>query len=318
MVHAEPAPVWCLAANRQDSQLIYAGSNECVAMGNARGMRTLARSSDGGKSWEDITPRGTADEDTWTIAASPVSPNQLFVGTSRGRILRSDDGGRTFAECTALRAERARAKWEPGCGGRTPRVRSIAFDPRSPSTFYVAIERGGILRSRDEGVSFEALSAAVHADVHSVAVSPYDSRLLFAATGNGFYRSDNSGASWRRVLLDCTRSYTVPILALSEPAGVILTAAALGPPQTWAGPGGARARIFRSVDHGRTFTPVPLTLVEDPMPAMVMEIVQSPSCPQEIFAITNRGFALRSRDRGATFTQVAASLPPAFSLVVLA
>jgi photosystem II stability/assembly factor-like uncharacterized protein len=318
MVHAEPAPVWCLAADCQDSQFIYAGSNECVTMGNARGMRTLARSCDGGRSWEDITPRGTADEDTWTIAASPVTPDQLFVGTSRGRMLRSDDGGRTFAECLGLREARARARWEPGCAGHSPRIRSIAFDPRSPTTLYVAVERGGVLRSRDEGLSFEALDGGLHPDVHGIAVSPYDSRLLYAATGGGFYRSENAGASWARIQLDCVRTYALSVLAAPEPAGLVLTAAGFGPPQTWGGSAGARARVFRSVDHGRTFNPVLLALGEDPTPAMIMGIVQNQARPQELFAITNRGFALRSQDRGETFAPMAASLPPAYSLVVLA
>jgi hypothetical protein len=318
MVHAEPAPVWCLTAGCQDSQLIYAGCNECVTIGNTRGARTLARSSDGGKSWEDITPRGTIDEDIWTIAASPIKPGQLFVGTSRGRMLRSYDGGRTFAECLALRDLRARARWKPGCGGQDPRIRSITFDARSPTTFYVAVECGGLLRSRDDGASFEVLDGGIHPDVHGVAVSPHDSKLLYAATGNGFYRSENAGASWRRIPLDCVRTYAIPVLAGAEPAGLVLTAAGFGPPQTWAGSGGARARIFRSVDHGCTFSPVPLALDEDPTPAMVMEIVQNQARPHEVFAITNRGFALRSRDYGQTFTQIATSLPPAYSLLVLA
>jgi hypothetical protein len=318
MVHAEPAPVWCLAAGCRGAQFIYAGSNECPTMGNSRGTRTLARSCDGGKSWEDITPYGSADEDTWTIAASPVNPGQLFVGTSRGRMLRSDDGGRTFAECPGWREIRVRARWEPGCAAQSPRLRSIAFDPHSPTTVYAAVERGGILRSRDEGLSFEVLGSGLHPDVHGIAVSPHDPSLLYAATGGGFYRSQNAGRSWTRVHLDCARMYAIAVFAALEPAGLVLTTAGFGPPQTWGGPLGARARLFRSVDYGRTFHPAVLTMGDDPTPAMIMQIAQNRTRPQELFAITNRGFALRSQDRGETFAPIPASLPPAYSLVVLA
>jgi len=318
MVHADPAPVWCLAADCFDRNLIYAGSNECVALGNARTMRTLSRSRDGGKSWEDITPRGSVDEDVWAIAASPSEPGWLLVGTSRGRLLRSYDAGQTFEECLGLRDVRSRLRWEPGCAGSAPRVRAIVFDPSQPEVFYVAVEGGGVFRSREGSDSFEPLNNGLNLDVHSIAVSPYDSNVLYAATGAGFYRSTNGGRLWSPVLLECVRSYAVPTLATNQPVGAVFTAAGFGPPQTWIREGGARARLFRSVDGAQSFQAVTVELEEDPLHGMVMTIVQNPARPDEFFATTSRGMVLRSQDGGETFTSLTANLPPAYSALVLA
>src|ERR1051326_2779724 len=71
MVLADPPSVWCLGRDCQDPQLLYAGSVHNSQAGSARGKGSLARSSDGGRTWNDITPRNARDEEVWAIATAP-------------------------------------------------------------------------------------------------------------------------------------------------------------------------------------------------------------------------------------------------------
>jgi hypothetical protein len=93
MVLADPSAVWCVAQDCADPALIYAGSTEQI-----RGKGTLARSTDGGRTWTDVTPPLAREEEVWSVAASPAVKDRVFIGTSHARLFRSDDRGHIFKE----------------------------------------------------------------------------------------------------------------------------------------------------------------------------------------------------------------------------
>ena len=129
-----------------------------------------------------------------------------FAGTEPASLFVSQNGGDQWAtrpEVTALRDKHA---WmlpyspEAGC------VRGFAFHGQRA---YAAVEVGGVLRSDDGGMTWGLAPGSdgdpglggppaplVYPDVHDIAVHPSDPDLVFAATGGGFYRSDNGGATW--------------------------------------------------------------------------------------------------------------------------
>ncbi len=293
-----------------DPSVIYAGATEHV-----RGRGTLSRSIDGGRSWTDITPAAAREEEVWAVGASPAVKDQVFVGTSHARLFRSDDRGRSFRECAAFLKIPGRDRWTFPPPPHIPHVRSISFDPHSPSTMYVGVEEGGVYRSRDGGATFESLNDGLYDDIHTVSVDARDSRLLYATTGNGFHRSDNGGASWRRITDGIDRTYTVPLLIVGGDSATIFTAAAAGPPPTWSvGHAGADAMLFRSDDQGRSFAPIPTEHVWGR--GMVMRLRRDPE-GTAFFGVTNDGYVIRATDRCATVTAIAEKIPPAYDMVTL-
>src|ERR1700676_2867455 len=98
MVLADPSPVWFMAQDCEDPGYIYPASNDIVAHGRT----VFARSADGGRTWVEMAPQSAREEEIWAMAAAPNVPGQVFIGTSHGRLLRSDDRGRTFIELTAF------------------------------------------------------------------------------------------------------------------------------------------------------------------------------------------------------------------------
>src|SRR5271155_1037665 len=111
MVLADPSSIWCMAQDSLDPGLLYAGATELASMGSTRGKGSLARSTDGGKSWTDITPGLARDEDVWALATPPDVRGEVFVGTSHARLFRSRDSGRGFVECKKFLDVPGRDKW---------------------------------------------------------------------------------------------------------------------------------------------------------------------------------------------------------------
>jgi photosystem II stability/assembly factor-like uncharacterized protein len=316
MVLADPSSIWCMAQDCGDPGLIYAGATGFASMGNARGKGSLARSKDGGKTWSDITLSLARDEDVWAAAAPPDSPNEVFVGTSHARLFRSRDAGRSFAECKRFLEVPGRDKWTFPPPPHIPHVRSIVFDRSNPGTMYVGVEEGGVIRSRDRGESFEVLNRGLYCDVHTIAIDPADSRRLYATTGGGFYLSEDSGGSWRRVTQGFNRNYTIPILVDSEQTEVVYTAAAAGPPPMWMAGGGADALIFRSSDRGNTFEPI--SDQAGPTRGMMMRFARDPGDAGRFFGVMSDGTVFAARNHGRTVSQIAEKLPPAYDMVALA
>ncbi len=311
-VMANPASISCMAQSAGEPHIMYVGSLEHTHMGDGPASGTLSRSTDGGRTWTDITPSGAQDESIWAAAAPPDVPGELFIGTSHARLFHSLDHGQSFKECTAFLNLPGRDRWTFPPPPHIPHVRAITFDPADPSTMYVGVEEGGVFRSRNRGVSFEPLNRGIYPDVHDLAVDPADSRRLYATTGCGFYRSENAGASWKFV--GVKRPYVVPLLADAAGGGTVYTAGAAGPPPTWMSRG-ADSMLFVSIDGGCSFRPA--AAGDGMWRGMVMAFLQSELRPEDLFAVTTDGKVLRWRPREEEVVEIAANLPPAYALAAL-
>jgi photosystem II stability/assembly factor-like uncharacterized protein len=310
MVLADPSAVWCMAQDSADPNLIYAGSTEQI-----RGKGTLARSTDGGRTWTDVTPALAREEEVWSVAASPAVKDRVFIGTSHARLFRSDDRGRVFKESDSFLRIPGRDRWTFPPPPHIPHVRSIAFDPHEPTTMYVGVEEGGIFRSRNEGAAFETLNDGLYEDIHTVAVDSRDSRRLYATTGDGFYLSQNAGRSWEQVRRGLNRRYTIPLLVSPPDRDDIFTAAAMGPPPSWrVGPTGADAMLFRSADRGESFTPI--SDEQNFGRGMLMRLKADPE-NGGFFAVCNDGTVMRATADGSSLATIAERLPPAYDLAII-
>src|SRR5262245_29976335 len=78
--------VRALAADPREPRTLYLGSE----MG-------LFKSTDGGDWWTEL-PAPLDGAQVWSILVLPADPDVILVGARPSRILRSDDGGRTWSE----------------------------------------------------------------------------------------------------------------------------------------------------------------------------------------------------------------------------
>jgi hypothetical protein len=237
-------------------------------------------------------------------------------------------------DAVALKALRARSIGPAVMSGR---VSDIALDPQDPSTFFIALGTGGIMKTSDNGATFEAVFAAeAVAAVGAVAVSPADPKVLWAGTGeandrnssswgDGVYRSEDGGASWKNVGLRSSRAIARVVPHPTDPKTAWV--AVMG--DLWQ-PGGERG-LYKTTDGGATWKAV----LQAPAPYAAKvgcgEIAIDPSDPNTLYATLyarqrtpwsfaagttvtdgkDLGGIFRSKDGGASWTRLTQGLPGA-------
>lgn len=163
-----------------------AASADTVFVGGARGELLYTR--DGGRQWY----RGRQDQVTTTITCIAPSPDFerdgiALAGTSGAGILRTADGGRTWALCNF--------------GLEDFIVTALATAPTwGRREFVFAVTEHGLYRSPNGGRAWKRSDAGLEGiSIQTLALSPTfeaDATLLAGAENGRLYRSTDGGRTW--------------------------------------------------------------------------------------------------------------------------
>ena len=178
------------------------------------------------------------------------------------------------------------------------RIDALAVDPRRGSILYAGTS-DGVLKSTDAGRTWGRLGLAppparrAHAQVegyvNDVEFDPADSRIVYARTFPGLYRSTNGGATWRRL-----RGAPPGVVALAiDPSSPTTLYAAVALPWTETDDR-ERSAIMRSTDSGRTWRTVARR------DGYISSLAVNPARPGTIWAAGTAG-VLVTRDGGTTW-----------------
>jgi photosystem II stability/assembly factor-like uncharacterized protein len=248
------------------------------------------RSEDGGGTWRLVlaTTAPVAD-----LAVDPASPGTVFVA-SRPRPFpgHSGPGG-------LLKSIDAGASWKAvGPPGGWPRgvglVAVAGWSPAVPATVYAGPNSAGLFRSRDGGLSWEALSTATtpgtQNGIAALAIDPVSPATVVAARSDGIFLSQDGGDTWLPFGGTAQQEPFVPSY---------VTRLALGPGarRLWASTmiyGG----LFATADRGRRWAEVYAAAQDSSVVGGRLRF--DPADPSTVYALVG-GFAFRSRDGGMTW-----------------
>lgn len=214
------------------------------------------------------------------------------------------------------------------------RVSSIALDPADPFTFYVGLGTGGIMKSTDNGSTFQPIfDHEAVAAIGDIAVAPSDPKTMYVGTGEandrntvswgaGVYTSSDAGATWNRAGLEKTRAIARIVVHPTEPK----TAWVCSPGDVWQ-PG--ERGIYKTMDGGKSWKKVYSAPAPFETRAGCGDLAIDPSDPNVLYATLyarlrrpwvftygatasdgkDIGGVLKSTDGGATWTKLAGGLP---------
>jgi photosystem II stability/assembly factor-like uncharacterized protein len=183
------------------------------------------RSYDAGKLWTRLpTPHGAFR--VYLVTRNPNNPQIVFAATTTG-LLRSVNGGLAWAKVSSNV------------------IKSIAFDSVDPARVYAASINAGILRSSDEGVTFQDSNQGF--SDHNLTTLVGAGAVLYTAaiyegSGSGIFRSEDQGQTWVPVAAAGGENFRFVRAAPGHPN--LLFAATL-------------RNLLKSADGGRTWLRIP-------------------------------------------------------------
>ena len=240
-----------------------------------------------------VTGRVTA------IVVDPLDPKTIYIGAAQGGVWKTTDGGKNWLPKTDDQASQA--------------IGALALDPGDNRVIYAGTGEGnfsldsyygaGVLKSGDAGDTWTLLATETFEGKRfsRIAATPGTPDRLFAATGDGLYRSTNGGNDWKKMSGGGLPADTATDVVIDPDAPATVYAAFYG------------RGIWKTTNAGAA-APAWARLTSGLPSAGVGRIAlgMSPSSPQVIYALMsasnhprytiNRFF--RTADGGATWKPV--------------
>jgi photosystem II stability/assembly factor-like uncharacterized protein len=205
------------------------------------------------------------------------------------------------------------------------RVIGFAVDPTNHSRYYVAVASGGVWKTVNSGITWSPVFDNEGSySIGAITLDPKNPITVWVGTGennsqrsvsygNGVYRSDDGGRSWKNVGLK--NSEHIGRIAIDPKDSSIVYVASQGP--LW-GPGGDRG-LFKTTDGGKTWKNI-LNISEN---TGVTDVAVDPNDPNTIYAASYQrrrhmwtlidggpeSALYKSTDAGSTWNKLRAGLP---------
>ena len=245
--------------------------------------------------WTHLHPGGSDIEAVVTVSGNP---SVVYTTTDSGRptIFESTDGG---------------GSWTRIAGESGTWFALLAVDPRHRKTLFAqrwfqtaggSISPTGLVKSTDDGRSWTSVNRGLPKDppeapsVSALAFAP-SGETLYAASGNGIFRSINAGASWARVY-HAPRQVRATAIAV-DPKTPSTLYAGTGPVAQDGVPGIGPVTVLRSTDSGKTWWRTTFHGDSDEIDGIAID----PHNPRTLYVTASNGF-YKSEDHGKRWTRL--------------
>lgn len=263
--------VWHLEPSLTDPDTVYAGVEDAA----------LFRSTDGGRSWQELAGLRSAKGHLWqpgaggmclhTILLDPHDPQRIFIAISAAGTFRTDDGGKT---------------WRP-------------------------INRG--LKSPYE---LPDPDAEVGHCVHRIAMHPDRPNVLFMQKHWDVMRSDDAGESWHEISGDLPTDFGFPIAVHTHQPDTIYVVPITSDSLHY--PPDGKLRVYRSRTGGQEWEGLTKGLPQQNCYINVLRDAMAVDTldPCGVYFGTTGGQVYASADAGDNWTPIVHDLPAVLSVEV--
>lgn len=298
----------CVAVDPTDPDRIVAGTFD----------KGLFRSSDGGRTWKDVTG-GIPHARVLSVAVSPCDRENdrlvLYAGTEPSSLYRSTDDGESWEDLATLRDLPSAPTWSFPPRPWTHHVRWIAPHQTKAEVLFVGIELGGVLRTLDGGRTWDDRHPDAVIDPHVLRTHAGSSDRVYAVGGDGVAFSLDTGETWQRDTEGMDRAYTWGLAVDPEDPELWYASASTGPMEAH-GDGDAQARLYRK--WGRSeWEPLQLDGLDgvaEPLQRMPYALVTPRDHPGTLIVGLRDGTILCGEDAGETWRTIDVRLPGILAL----
>ena len=257
--------ITAVAIDPKDPNVIYAGTPHLPW-----------RTKDGGKTWESIHSGMIDDSDVFSIYIDPKMPQDVFASACSGIYSTTDRGDlwhkllgipNTSRRTHVIRADPEQAgtiyagttlglfkttnqgtSWK---SVNSDQVNAIAFDPAQPKSMYLALEYQGIGKSDDSGETIKLIdNGFVNRRISAVTTSGKRLIAVEAQEGDttGVFSSTDRGETWQSMARarGLEGAHMRSIVGMPSEDRILL--------------GSTPRQIFKSIDAGQTWKPMPIHL----------------------------------------------------------
>ncbi len=241
----------------------------------------LFRSTDGGKSWQELSALRSAKGNLWqpgaggmglhTILLDPKNPNRIFAAISAAGVFRTEDGGKS---------------WKP------------------------------VTRGLNLTYELPDKSAEVGHCVHRIAMHPSRPNVLFMQKHWDVNRSDDGGESWHEVSGNLPSDFGFPIDVHAHEPNTIYVVPIKSDSEHY--PPDAKLRVYRSRTGGNEWEPLAKGLPQQDCYVNVLRDAMAVDSLDKcgIYFGTTGGQVYASADAGDTWKPIVRDLPPVLSVEV--
>ena len=262
----------------------------------------LYATDDAGSHWSKVL-----DVDVRSVALDPTNEDVIYAGTEPIHLYRSEDRGDSWEEIITLHdfPEEVKFNWWGPQPPHQGHVADIFIHADDPSTIYLALEHGGVVRSLDRGATWEDVSRGIdYLDMHMLRAFPGSRSRYSVSSARAFFTSEDPAQGWVASEAGFARDYfhDFVFLAPREKGGdpSMLIATADKSPGYWDRPEHAQTAFFRSSDGAKSWERVGAGLPEQ-MGPWAYALTNHPSDAQAAFA--GFGDMVRGQEGTSTYGQ---------------
>ena len=235
--------------------------------------------------WTAIGPDGA---NVMALVIDPVTPSTAFAGTIASGVLKTTDGGASWATANV--------------GLATTNIVALVIDPSTPTTLYAATDMG-VFKSTDGGQSWAAANQGLDWGgdvVYALAVDPRLPATLYAGTPAGIFKTTNGAATWTPVNAAFEGQPVGPIsIDPTVPSAIYISVATAFDVTT----------VFKSIDGGASWASIYVVGCDFGCadPPRVAAVAIDPQSPSRLYLLAGGGLKA-SADGGASWSDIATPL----------